>query len=130
MYKLTTNNVTVSVEPAYLDSESTPESNIYVWAYTVRIENNGEEQLQLRTRHWTITDSYGRVQQVHGPGVVGEQPVIAPGGSYQYTSGTPLSTPSGFMRGLYSMQTPDGRLLDVEIPSFSLDTPGQTRHLH
>lgn len=130
MYSATTHNVTVSVELSYLDNESTPEDNVYVWAYTVRIENKGGEALQLRSRHWTITDSYGRIQQVHGPGVVGEQPVIAPGASYQYTSGTPLSTPSGFMTGTYSMQATDGRIMDVEIPTFSLDTPGSSRQLH
>lgn len=130
MYSATTHNVTVSVELSYLDNESTPEDNVYVWAYTVRIENKGADALQLRSRHWTITDSYGRIQQVHGPGVVGEQPVIAPGASYQYTSGTPLATPSGFMTGTYSMQATDGSIVDIEIPTFSLDTPGSSRQLH
>jgi ApaG protein len=123
MYSSTTHDITVSVEPTYLDQESAPEKNIYVWAYTVRIQNNSKETLQLRTRYWKITDAYGRVQEVHGPGVVGEQPVLKPGESFEYTSGTPLSTPSGIMAGVYAMETSTGDMVDVEIPPFSLDTP-------
>lgn len=122
MYSTTTSNVVVSVKPVFLDHESVPEKNIYVWAYTVKIQNVGNEVLQLRTRHWRITDAYGRTQEVHGPGVVGEQPVLKPGETFEYTSGTPLSTPSGIMMGSYSMQAPDGRMFDVEIPAFSLDS--------
>ena len=122
MYTTTTSNVVVSVKPVFLDHESVPEKNIYVWAYTVKIQNVGTEVLQLRTRHWRITDAYGRTQEVHGPGVVGEQPVLKPGETFEYTSGTPLSTPSGIMMGSYSMQAPDGRMFDVEIPAFSLDS--------
>jgi ApaG protein len=122
MYSLTTQNVTVSVRPAYLEHESSPDKNLYVWAYTVKIENKGGMTVQLRTRHWKITDAYGRVQEVHGPGVVGEQPVLRPGESFEYTSGTPLSTPSGIMAGTYSMQGEDGQLFDVAIPAFSLDS--------
>jgi ApaG protein len=127
MYISTTHNVTVSVEPMYLDGESVPEKNIYVWAYTVRIENKGAETLQLRTRHWKITDAYGRVQEVKGPGVVGEQPVLKPGEAFEYTSGTPLNTPSGIMGGTYAMEKDTGELFDVEIPPFSLDAPGSAR---
>lgn len=127
MYISTTHNVTVSVEPMYLDGESVPEKNIYVWAYTVRIENKGVETLQLRTRHWKITDAYGRVQEVKGPGVVGEQPVLKPGEAFEYTSGTPLNTPSGIMGGTYAMERDTGELFDVEIPPFSLDAPGSAR---
>ncbi len=127
MYISTTHNVTVSVEPMYLDGESVPEKNIYVWAYTVRIENKGAETLQLRTRHWKITDAYGRVQEVKGPGVVGEQPVLKPGEAFEYTSGTPLNTPSGIMGGTYAMERDTGELFDVEIPPFSLDAPGSAR---
>lgn len=130
MYSSTTHNVTVSVEPIYLDSESVPDKNIFVWAYTVRIENKGGDVLQLRTRHWKITDAMGRVQEVRGPGVVGEQPVLHPGESFEYTSGTPLATPSGIMMGSYAMETPDGRLLDVDIPAFSLDAPGAPRQIN
>lgn len=130
MYIQTTNDITVSVEPRYLDTESVPEKNVYVWAYTVRIENKGTETLQLRTRHWRITDSYGRTQEVHGSGVVGEHPVLKPGQSYEYTSGAPLSTASGIMAGTYAMQTTDGRMMDVSIPAFSLDLPDMPRPLH
>lgn len=130
MYSSTTHNVTVSVEPMYLDGESVPDKNIFVWAYTVRIENKGGEVLQLRTRRWTITDALGRVQEVSGPGVVGEQPVLKPGESFEYTSGTPLGTPSGIMMGTYAMETPDGRMMQVDIPAFSLDTPDTLRQIH
>jgi ApaG protein len=123
MYSTTTQNVTVFVEPTYLSGESAPEQNVYVWAYKVRIENNGAETLQLKTRYWKITDSYGRVQEVHGPGVVGEQPFLRPGESFEYTSGTPLSTPNGIMVGSYAMQMTDGTLMDIAIPAFSLHTP-------
>ena len=130
MYNSTTSNVSVSVEPKYLDHESAPDKNIYVWSYTVRIENMGEETVQLRARHWKITDAFGRLQEVHGPGVVGEQPVLKPGESFEYTSGTPLATSSGIMSGTYSMQTPGGRLFDVDIPAFSLDTPQARRQIN
>lgn len=130
MYRQTTNDITVSVEPRYLDTESVPEKNVYVWAYTVRIENQGSETLQLRTRHWKITDSYGRTQEVHGSGVVGEHPVLKPGQTFEYTSGAPLNTNSGIMTGTYAMETPDGRVMDVAIPAFSLDMPDTQRPLH
>lgn len=130
MYSTTTHNVTVSVEPTYLDGESAPDKNLFVWAYTVRIENKGNETLQLRTRHWKITDSMGRTQEVRGPGVVGEQPVLKPGESFEYTSGTPLNTPSGIMTGTYAMEMADGTLVDIDIPAFSLDTPGAPRQVH
>lgn len=130
MYSSTTQEVTVSVEPTYLSGESVPEQNIYVWSYKVRIENNGGNTLQLKTRHWKITDSYGRVQEVHGPGVVGEQPVLKPGEAFEYTSGTPLSTPSGIMVGTYAMQMTDGTVMDIAIPAFSLHTPDMARRLN
>lgn len=130
MYTSTTHDVTISVEPRYLDAESAPEKNVYVWAYTVRIRNDGKDALQLRTRHWKITDGYGRVQEVHGPGVVGEQPVLKPGDVFEYTSGAPLPTPSGIMTGSYSMQSTDGKFMDVDIPAFSLDVPGTARQVN
>lgn len=130
MYSSTTHNVTVSVEPVYLDGESAPDKSLFIWAYTVRIENNGAETLQLRRRHWKITDALGRVQEVSGEGVVGEQPVLQPGDSFEYTSGTPLGTPSGIMMGSYAMETPDGRIVEVTIPAFSLDTPGMPRQIN
>jgi ApaG protein len=130
VYHSTTENVTVSVEPTYLSGESEPDQNVYVWAYKVRIENNGSETLQLKTRHWKITDSYGRVQEVHGKGVVGEQPILKPGESFEYTSGTPLSTPSGIMTGTYAMEMTNGALMDIAIPAFSLHTPDMAKHLN
>lgn len=123
LYTQTTAGVTVSVIPAYLDDESSPEKNIYVWAYKVRIENHSDQILQLRSRHWKITDAYGRSQEVQGPGVVGEQPVLKPGDSFEYTSGTPLPTPNGIMVGTYTMEQQDGSKINVAIPAFSLDTP-------
>lgn len=130
MYSSTTGNVNIFVEPMYLDHESAPEKNLYVWAYHIRIENTGAETVQLRTRHWKITDAYGRVQEVHGAGVVGEQPILRQGESFEYTSGTPLPTPSGIMCGTYSMQTPGGRMFDVDIPAFSLDLPQDGRRIN
>lgn len=130
MYSSTTHNVTVSVNPVYLDGESVPDKSIFVWAYTVKIENKGTEVLQLRTRHWKITDALGRVQEVRGPGVVGEQPLLNPGESFEYTSGTPLSTPSGIMMGSYAMETADGRMVDIDIPAFSLDAPDTPRQIN
>jgi ApaG protein len=130
MYTSTTNDVTVSVNPTYLAHESDPDKNIYVWAYRVKIENKGAETLQLRTRCWKITDAYGRNQEVRGPGVVGEQPILKPGDSFEYTSGTPLATPSGFMSGVYAMQTNDGRMIDIAIPAFSLDIPSKSRQVN
>ena len=97
--------ITVTVKPIYLDDQSAPDESHFVWAYHIRIENNGGETVQLRNRYWRITDSLGRVQEVRGAGVVGEQPVLKPGESFEYTSGTPLPTPSGIMTGTYQMET-------------------------
>ena len=130
MYAETTRSIRVTVKPYYLEDQSSPTDNRYVWAYHVRIENRGAETVQLRRRHWRITDAMGRVQEVRGPGVVGEQPVLAPGQSYEYTSGTPLPTPSGIMVGSYDMELPDGECFAVAIPAFSLDSPHQPRHLN
>ncbi|MBT7942375.1 MAG: Co2+/Mg2+ efflux protein ApaG [Alphaproteobacteria bacterium] len=129
-YAETTDAITIIVEPFYLDEQSEPEDSHYVWAYHVRIENNGDNKVQLMTRHWRITDSLGNVQEVRGDGVIGEQPVLDPGGSFEYTSGTPLSTPSGIMAGTYQMETPGGERFDVTIPAFSLDSPHQGGALH
>lgn len=129
-YAETTGGVTVSVKPYYLADQSTPIEDHYVWAYHVRIENNGSETVQLLTRHWRITDSRGNVHEVRGDGVVGEQPVLHPGESFEYTSGTPLSTPSGIMVGSYGMTSENGRTFDVGVPAFSLDSPHQSTQLH
>ena len=118
-----TRGIAVSVEPVYLDANSSPDSSQYFWAYRVTIENQGEETVQLLSRHWMITNARGEFNEVKGPGVVGEQPVLKPGESYEYTSGAPLNTPSGMMGGAYQMQSESGEHFDIEIPTFSLDSP-------
>jgi ApaG protein len=123
MYTETTRSIRITVRPVYLDQHSSPDENHYVWAYHVRIENVGGETVQLRNRHWRITDALGRLQEVRGPGVVGEQPVLAPGESFEYTSSCPLATPSGFMVGDYEMETKNGESFLVQVPAFSLDSP-------
>jgi ApaG protein len=123
VYHKTTRDIRITVRPIYLDDQSSPSDNHYVWAYQVTIENRGKEIVQLRSRYWRITDAKGRVQEVRGEGVVGEQPTLRPGESYEYTSGTPLSTPSGFMVGAYRMATAAGEGFEVAIPAFSLDSP-------
>ena len=130
MYSATTRAIKVTVEPHFLEDQSSPADGHFVWAYHVRIENQGGETVQLRRRHWRITDGMGRIQDVRGPGVVGEQPVLAPGQSFEYTSGTPLSTPSGIMVGTYQMETGIGEHFDVDIPAFSLDSPHQSVRLN
>lgn len=125
MYQETTRAITVTVRPTYLDDQSSPDESHFVWKYQVRIENGGGETVQLRTRYWRITDSRGRVQEVRGAGVVGEQPILHPGEAYEYTSGTPLQTPSGIMNGSYQMESSAGERFDVTIPAFSLDSPYQ-----
>ena len=129
-YAKTTERITITVEPFYLDEQSEPADSHYVWAYHVRIENNSERAVQLKTRYWRITDSHGNVQEVRGDGVVGEQPVLDPGSSFEYTSGTPLNTPSGIMAGTYQMKPTVGDCFDVTIPTFSLDSPHQTGMIH
>ncbi|WP_026379442.1 Co2+/Mg2+ efflux protein ApaG [Afifella pfennigii] len=124
MYRATTRKITVSVEPTFLEDESNPKMGRYFWAYTVEIANDGAERVQLLRRHWQITDGAGRIEEVHGAGVVGEQPEIDPGQSYRYTSGCPLATPSGIMVGSYDMVSETGTAFSVAIPAFSLDMPG------
>jgi len=130
MYECVTRDILVAVEPVFLEDESNPEESHYVWAYTIAIENMGQETVQLRSRYWKITDSTGHVQEVHGVGVVGEQPRLRPGESFEYTSGAPLATPSGFMGGNYEMVTQGGEKFQVEIPTFSLDSPHHLYSLH
>ncbi|MFQ5466549.1 MAG: Co2+/Mg2+ efflux protein ApaG [Kiloniellaceae bacterium] len=130
MYHETTESIRVTVKPVYLEDHSSPTEDHYVWAYRVRIENMGEETVQLLNRHWRITDSMGRSQEVCGAGVVGEQPTLQPGETFKYTSGTPLQTPSGIMVGSYEMVATDGRRFDVAIPAFSLDSPHQPVQLN
>jgi ApaG protein len=130
MYKATTRAIQVTVEPQYLPDQSEPAKSQYVWAYTVRIENGGDVAVQLRSRHWKITDGLGRLQEVKGPGVVGKTPLLRPGEVFEYTAGTPLSTPSGIMGGTYQMVDEAGEKFDIEIPTFSLDTPTVQRSLN
>jgi ApaG protein len=123
MYRAVTNGIEVSVEPYYLDDDSSPEESQYIWAYAVEIRNDSDEPVQLKTRYWKIIDARGHVEEVRGAGVVGEQPVIGPGETFEYSSGCPLSTDSGFMQGSYGMEREDGTAFDVAIPAFSLDLP-------
>jgi ApaG protein len=130
-YSDTTRSIRVSVRAFYLADQSEPDRSHFVWAYRVAIANQGQETVQLLKRSWQITDGLGRTQQVQGEGVVGEQPVLEPGQSFEYTSGTPLSTASGFMRGAYHMVvTATGEAFDVSIPAFSLDSPHQHIRVH
>ena len=122
-YQAITRGIRVSVLPQYLEHESDPDENRYFWAYTITIENEGAETVQLRTRHWKITDQTGHVEEVRGPGVVGQTPTLKPGEQFQYTSGCPLPTPSGIMAGSFQMTTDDGEKFDVAVPAFSLDSP-------
>jgi ApaG protein len=123
-YRAITKDIAVSVEPAYLQEQSLPASSRYFWAYRVTIENLGQDTVQLLSRHWMITNSRGELNEVKGPGVVGEQPILKPGESFEYTSGCPLNTPSGMMGGAYLMESASGEQFHIEIPTFSLDSPG------
>jgi ApaG protein len=130
-YAQTTRGVRVTVRSFYLEDQSAPDESRYVWAYRIRIDNTARARVQLLRRTWTITDTRGHTQRVHGEGVVGEQPVLEPGEAFEYTSGTPLETPSGFMSGLYHMvEVASGEAFDVVIPTFSLDSPHQNARRH
>jgi ApaG protein len=122
-YETRTGEIMVRVRPHYLPGHSSPEERRFLWSYEVEIENLGAETVQLQSRHWIITDALGRVEEVKGPGVVGERPILGPGMRHGYTSGCPLTTPSGSMAGSYVMTSADGRMFEVAIPLFSLDTP-------
>jgi ApaG protein len=130
MYQATTRDISVTVEPQYLADRSEPAKRQYFWAYTVEIANLGTTAVQLKRRHWIITDGRGQRQEVKGPGVVGEEPIIEPGTSFRYTSGCPLDTPDGFMVGSYDMISDDGGVFTVAIPAFSLDSPESRRVLN
>ena len=120
-------HITINVHTTYLSAQSSPEENRYVFAYTITITNSGDIPAKLLTRHWVITDGNSRVQEVRGEGVVGEQPHLTPGMSFQYTSGTVLETPVGTMQGSYQMMGDDGTRFDAQIPPFTLSIP---RTLH
>ena len=129
-YAATTRALEVTVRPQYLPDQSDPAKSHFMWAYHVRIENKGDVTVQLRGRHWKITDALGRQQEVRQPGVVGKTPMLRPGEMFEYTSGVPLSTSSGFMGGTYQMVSETGESFDIEIPTFSLDTPVIERRLN
>ncbi|WP_420430991.1 Co2+/Mg2+ efflux protein ApaG [Hyphobacterium sp.] len=129
-YECETQGILVRVEPEFLEGQSEPAEHRFVWAYTIEIENRGEQTVQLISRHWSITDSTGKVEVVRGPGVVGEQPVLDPGERFSYTSGAPLETPSGFMCGSFEMERISGDRFDAVIPAFSLDSPHDPTSIH
>ena len=129
-YEAITRGVRIRVEPRYMEEQSSPEDSHFVWSYTVEISNDGTETVQLKSRIWRITDALGRTEEVRGPGVVGQTPVIAPGKSFHYTSGCPLKTPQGIMVGSYQMTDESGELFDVAIPAFSLDSPYMRRSMN
>jgi len=130
MYRAVTYDIEVTAEPEFLVDESDPQQGRWFWAYTISIANLGREAVQLINRHWRITDGHGRLHEVRGTGVVGEQPVIKPGETFRYTSGCPLETPQGIMVGDYQMQRPAGEMIRVAIPAFSLDSQMINRVLH
>ena len=130
MYRTVTRQIEVQVVPRFLSERSSPDNGYYFWAYAITLRNLGGETVQLKTRHWKITDANGRLQEVRGAGVVGEQPVLKPGATYEYTSGVPLPTPSGFMTGTYGMVTASGDPFDIDIPAFSLDLPREGRTIN
>lgn len=130
MYEAVTEGIRVRVTPTYVEDRSSPDEGYYFWAYTVDISNESDVAVQLKTRAWFITDANGKKETVRGPGVVGQTPHLAAGQSFNYTSGCPLSTPSGIMVGSYQMQRDDGSMLDVKIPAFSLDSPFAKRSVN
>ncbi len=130
MYRAITRKIQVTATPRYVAERSEPEHGRHFWAYTIEVTNLGRETVQLKARHWVITDANGQVEEVHGAGVVGEEPVLPPGGRFEYTSGVPLSTVTGIMSGHYDMQTETGEAFSVEIPAFSLDIPHMPRVLN
>lgn len=122
-YEAETDGIIVRVRPMFMDEESSPEDDKFLWAYQIEIENRGKRTLQLMTRYWQITDSDGRIQEVRGEGVVGKQPVLRPGANFEYTSGCPLTTPSGMMQGAYQFEDEEGDFFEAKIPLFALDSP-------
>ena len=130
MYRETTQGIEVTVRPDFIDQESDPDEGRWFWAYTVVIANHSNDTVQLESRYWRITTAVGDVQEVSGPGVIGEQPILSPGDSFQYTSGCPLNTPSGTMVGHYVMRRRSGERLRAHIPPFSLDMPNVARTIN
>ena len=130
MYTSITRDIEITVLPEFLPERSDAERGQWFWAYTVEIANQGETTVQLTHRYWKITDANGRLEEVRGPGVVGEQPILKPGDMFRYTSGCPLTTPSGFMVGSYRIVEEGGESFDATIPLFSLDQPTDRRVLN
>jgi ApaG protein len=129
-YRETTNYISVSVSPEYLHQQSEPSDNHFTWAYHVHIENSGSTSIQVLARHWKVTDIKGQSHEIVGDGLVGKQPVLKSGEVFRYSSGTPLSTPSGFMSGSFLLISEGGELFNALVPSFSLDSPLTNRPLH
>ncbi len=130
MYSKTTNSVTVTVKPYFLDDQSSPQESHFVWAYQVNITNSGNSPIKLNHRNWFIIDANGKVINVQGEGVVGEFPTINPGETFEYTSGTPLKTNNGIMQGFYLVSQDNGENLKIDIPTFSLDSPYNKKNVH
>ena len=130
MYEAVTCGIKVRVTPVYIEDRSTPSDGYFFWAYKVDIVNEGEESVQLLSRYWRITDAGGHSEEVRGPGVVGQSPVIGPGETFTYSSGCPLKTPSGIMMGTYKMASRTGATFDIKIPAFSLDSPYAIRSVN
>lgn len=130
MYRKSTRGIEVTVEPEFAPERSRHEAGQYFWTYAIEIRNLSTETVQLRARHWIITDADGQVQHVRGLGVVGEQPILRPGELYRYASGCPLTTSHGIMVGTYEMVSASGERFEVEIPAFSLDMPADKRVLN
>jgi ApaG protein len=126
-YEAETNGVCIRVRPVFVDEESSPEDDRFLWAYHIEIENRGRHTLQLMTRHWRITDGDGRIQHVDGAGVIGKQPVLRPGARFEYSSGCPLTTPCGMMQGAYRFEDETGASVEATIPLFALDSPYDER---
>ncbi len=129
-YASKTGEIHITVQPFFLRSHSFPEKSQFMWSYHVQIENKGDVPCQLVNRFWHITDGNGHIQRVSGEGVVGKKPILNPGELFEYTSGTPLPTPSGFMSGYYEMETAEGEIIKVSIPHFSLDSPFANTSIH
>ena len=130
IYSAITLGFEVTVEPQYQPTHSNPEQGHWVWSYRVNIRNGSTAAARLLARRWEIVDANGRDQVVEGPGVVGQTPRIEPGDSFEYHSGCPLPTPSGTMRGQYTMQTEEGETFAIAVPAFALDVPGARRTLN
>lgn len=130
MYTKITRAIRVTVNPQFLEDESKPENGRFVWVYHVEIENMSKVTVQLESRKWIITDSSGMTQEVIAEGVVGEQPILEPGDAFEYTSAVPLNTPSGIMSGFFRMVSEFDEIFDVEIPTFSLDSPFDMASIH